>query len=122
VKNQAGQTNIFLAGVKMPSKKSGGGGGGNATANFKKQTGGYDFKGIDVLNVSVGKLKYIDLKNPQNNREQDIDLDDCVTPNVKSQADLGPLLAIIVLRSDGFFNFLVDEKKSGLDVLKQLGL
>jgi len=118
VKNQAGQTNIFSLGLIVPTKKSG---GGNVAASFKKQTG-YDFKGVDALNVSVGKLKYIDLKNPQNNREQEIGIENCVTPNVKSPTDLAPLMAIIVLHSDGFFNSLVDEKKPGYDVFKQLGL
>ena len=118
VKNQAGQTNIFALGLKLPAKKSG---GGQPAINFKKETG-YDFTGIDSLNVSVGSIKFIDLKNPQNNRAQVIGVDNCVTPNVKSPADLAPLVAIIVLRSDGFFNSLVDEKKPGFDILKQLGL
>jgi hypothetical protein len=116
VKNQAGLTNIFSLGVALPEKKS----GGNVAVDLKKQTG-YDFKGIDALNVSVGKAKFIDLKNQQNNREQTIGVDNCVTPNVKSPADLTPLAAIIVLHSDGFFNSLVDEKKPGFDILKQLG-
>ena len=118
VKNQAGQTNIFAFGLKLPAKKTG---GGQTAVNFKKQTG-YDFTGIDSLNVSVGTAKFIDLKNPQNNRTQVIGVENCVTPNVKSPADLAPLAAIIDLNSDGFFNSLVDQKKSGLDVLKQLGL
>jgi uncharacterized protein involved in outer membrane biogenesis len=118
VKNQDGQTNIFALGVKLPAKKSG---GGQNAINFKKQTG-YDFTGIDALNVSVGSIRFIDLKNPQNNRTQVIGVDNCVTPNVKSPADLTPLAAIIVLHSDGFFNSFVDEKKPGFDVLKQLGL
>ena len=118
VKNQAGQTNIFTLGLSVPTKKS----GGKQTAiNFKKQTG-YDFAGIDILNVSVGKVQFVDLKNPQNNRSQEIGVDNCVTPNVKSTADLAPLAAIIVLHSNGFFNSLVDEKTPGFDVLKQLGL
>ena len=85
VKNQAGQTNIFLPGIKVPSATSGGttSGGGNPLADFKKQSG-YDFTGIDMLNVSIGKVKYIDLKNPQNNREQTIGIDELVIPNVKS--------------------------------------
>jgi hypothetical protein len=118
VKNQAGQTNIFALGLKLPAKKSE---GGQNAINFKKQTG-YDFTGIDALNVSVGSVKFIDLKNPQNNRTQVIGVDNCVTPNVKSPADLAPLSAIIVFHSDGFFNSLVDEKNPGFDVLKQLGL
>jgi hypothetical protein len=117
VKNQAGVTNIFSLGVDLPARKS----RGNVAVDLKKQTG-YDFKGIDALNVSVGKAKFIDLKTPQNNREQTIGVDNCVTPNVKSPADLTPLAAIIVLHSDGFFNSLMDEKKTGFDVFKQLGL
>jgi uncharacterized protein involved in outer membrane biogenesis len=119
VKNQAGRTNIFLPGIKSQAKKSGV--GGNPLANFKKQSG-YDFTGIDMLNVSIGKVKFIDLQNQRNNREQTIGIDNLVIPNVKSQTDLMGLAADIALRSDGFFDSLVDQKKPGLDVLKQLGL
>jgi hypothetical protein len=118
VKNQAGQTNIFTLGLSVPTRKPG---GGQTKINFKEQTG-YDFKGIDSLNVSIGKAKFVDLKDPQNNREQNIGIEDCVTPNVESLTDLDPLAAIIILHSDGFFDSLVDQKKPGLDVLKQLGL
>jgi len=119
VKNEAGQTNILSLGALPPVKKHPG--GEQNVINFKKQTG-FEFTGIDVLNVSVGKAKFIDLKDPHNNREQVIGLENCVTPNVTTLADLGPLLAIVVLRSDGFFNSLVEEKKPGFDILKQLGL
>jgi hypothetical protein len=118
VKNQNGQTNIFALGFSAPSKKSG---GGQTAVNFKKQTG-YDFKGIDTLNVSIGKVKFIDLKDPQNNREQTIGIDNCVIPNVKSPTDLAGLAALVVLRSNGFFDSLAGQKKPGLDVLNQLGL
>jgi uncharacterized protein involved in outer membrane biogenesis len=143
VKNQAGQTNIFRPGIKLPSQQSGtdgtapantntflpgtnspvqkSGGGGNPLADFKKQSG-YDFTGIDALNVSIGKVKYIDLNNPQNNREQTIGIDELVIPNVKSLADLTGLAADIALHSNGFFDSLVGQKNSGLGVLKQLGL
>ena len=116
VKNQAGQTNIFSIAALPSAKKSGGGG-----KSFTKETG-FEFTGIDVLNVSVGTAKYIDLKDSKNNRTQVIGLDNCVTPNVKSQTELMPMVAIIVLRSNGFFKSLVDEKNSGSDILKQLGL
>jgi len=119
VKNQAGQTNIFLAGLKLPANKSGG--NGNALANFKRQSG-YDFTGIDVLNVSIGKVKYIDLNNQQNNREQTIGIEDCVMKNVKSPTDLMGLAADIALHSNGFFDSFADQKNPGLNVLRQLGL
>jgi uncharacterized protein involved in outer membrane biogenesis len=117
VKNQAGQTNIFLPDIQLPAKES----GGNPLADFKRQTG-YDFKGIDMLNVSIGKVKFVDLQNQRNNREQTIGIDSLVIPNVKSPTDLMGLAADIALHSDGFFDSLVDQKRPGLGVLKQLGL
>jgi hypothetical protein len=117
VKNQAGETNIFALGLSAPAKKS----GGDQTAiNFQKQTG-YDFKGIDTLNISIGKFKYIDLKDPQNNREQTIGLENVVVPKIKSETDLASLAPLIYWHSDGFFDSMVGQKKSGLDILKQLG-
>jgi hypothetical protein len=117
VKNQAGQTNIFMPNLKSSGEKS----GGNALADFKKKSG-FDFTGIDTLNVSVGKVKFIDLQNQNNNREQTIGIDDLVIPNVKSETDLLGLAVDIALHSNGFFDSLVGQKKSGLGALKPLGL
>ena len=85
VKNEAGRTNIFSLGVTWPSKKSG---GGKSAADFKKQTG-FEFKSIDVLNVSVGTVKFIDLKDQRHNRTQKIGLENCVMKNVKSPGRSG---------------------------------
>jgi hypothetical protein len=108
VKNQAGQTNIFSLGLSLPSKKS----GGNGTAYFKKQTG-FEFRSIDVLNVSVGTAKYIDLQDQRHNRTQKISIEDCVIRNVKSREDLAGLTVLIALRGGDFFSSLVDLKKPG---------
>jgi uncharacterized protein involved in outer membrane biogenesis len=108
VKNQAGQTNIFSLGLSLPSKKS----GGNSAANFKKQTG-FEFRSIDVLNVSVGKAKYIDLQDRRHDRTQKIGIEGCVIRNVKSREDLAGLTVLIALRGGDFFSSLVDLKKPG---------
>jgi hypothetical protein len=123
VKNQAGQTNIFLPGINVPVKKGGNSTNStsNALADFKKQSG-FDFKGIDMLNVSIGKVKFIDLQNQRNNREQTIGIENLLLPNVKSEVDLLGLAGAIALRSNGFFETVFGQKKSGLDALKQLGL
>jgi hypothetical protein len=109
VKNEAGRTNIFSLGVTWPSKKSG---GGKGAANFKKQTG-FEFKSIDVLNVSVGTAKFIDLKDQRLNRTQKIGLENCVMKNVKSQADLAGLAVLVALRGGDFFGSLVDLPRPG---------
>ena len=113
VKNEAGQTNIFSLGVTLPDKKS----SGVAAAEFKKQTG-FEFKSIDVLNVSVGTAKYIDLKDQRNNRTQKIGIENLPLRNVKSAADLAGLGVLVGLRSGDFFKLLVDPKTSGSDAVK----
>jgi len=52
--------------------------------------------------VSVGKARFIDLRDQHNNREQVIGLENCVTPNVTTLTDLGPLIAIIVCAATAF--------------------
>ena len=110
VKNEAGRTNIFSLGVTLPSKKSG---GGKGAAAFKKQTG-FEFQSVDVLNVSVGTAKFIDLKDQRNNRTQKIGLENCVMKNVKSQADLAGLAVLVALRGGDFFGSMVGLPKHGL--------
>ena len=114
VKNEAGQTNIFSLGVTLPDKKS----SGAAAAEFKKQTG-FEFKSIDVLNVSVSTAKYIDLKDQRNNRAQKIDIQNQVIKNVTSGADLAGLAVLVALRSGDFFKPLIDPKKSGAEYTAQ---
>jgi uncharacterized protein involved in outer membrane biogenesis len=115
VKNQAGQTNIFSLGLAVPTKKT----GRPAGESFTKRTG-LEFTGIDVLNVSIGTVKYIDLNNQRNNRTQIIGIQNCVLKNVKSSADLGGLAAFIALRSGDFFSSLSDRKNPGPGILKLL--
>ena len=102
VKNQAGQTNLFALGIPLLAKPVAAGGG---AADFTRETG-LTFLGIDVLNVSVGTLKFIDLSNPQNNRTQKIGIENLVVPKVKSAADLAGLAVLIELRSGTFFSAL----------------
>ena len=112
VKNQAGQTNIFSLGLAVPPPKS----GGLTGATFTKQTG-LEFKGIDVLNVSIGTARYLDLNDQRNNRTQVIGIQNCVLKNVKSPADLGGLAAFIALRSGDFLNSFQARKNSGSGIL-----
>ncbi len=110
VRNEAGRTNIFSLGATWPPKKSG---GGNGAADFKKQTG-FEFKSIDALNVSVGTMKFINLKDPRLNRTQKIGLENCVMKDVKSQADLAGLAVLVALRGGDFFGSLVDLPRIGV--------
>jgi uncharacterized protein involved in outer membrane biogenesis len=105
VRNARGQTNIFSLGLAWPKNPTGR--GNRARSEFQRQTG-LEFTGIDVLNVSVGTLKYIDLKDQRHNRTQEVGLQNQVIPNVKTPADLAGLAVLIGLRSGDFFDSLVD--------------
>jgi uncharacterized protein involved in outer membrane biogenesis len=98
VKNDAGQTNLFAIAGYVSVKNS----GTRSKAEFNKKTG-LDFTGIDVLNVSVGTLKFIDLKDQRQNRAQKIALENCVIKNVKTPADLAGLAVLVALRGGDFF-------------------
>jgi hypothetical protein len=107
VKNEAGQTNLFsIAALPAVTKKSGGG------KSFAKETG-FTFTGIDVLNVSVGTAKFIDLKDQKNNREQKIGIENCVMKNVKTPTDLAGLAVLVALRGGGFFGSLMNPQNAG---------
>jgi hypothetical protein len=115
VKNEAGQTNIFSLAPPPPTARKTGG-----KISFSKQTG-MDFTGIDVLNVSFGTAKFIDLQNQKNNRVQKIGIENCVMKNVKMPTDLAGLGLLVGLRSGDFFNSLTGQKNSDPDILKLLG-
>jgi len=100
VRSRKGDINVFAVG-SAPHMNAGVSG-----PSFKKETG-YDFKGIDALNVSFNKAKFIDLQNRHNDRDQTIGLQNCVVPDVKSSRDLAGLAVFIDLRSNHFFDPLV---------------
>jgi len=105
VRNEAGQTNLFALGLALPQKGAAGG-GDRQLKEFQQRTG-LDFQGIDALNVSVGTARFIDLKDPRNNREQKIGIDNLVMKNVKTPADLAGLMVLVALRGGDFFTTLL---------------
>jgi hypothetical protein len=92
VKNADGVTNIMSLANTMAPRKSGGGSRTVAPLN------GYTFTGIDVLNLSVGAVKYVDLKEPGRNRVAAINLENQIYTNVMSSADLHGLSGQLWLR------------------------
>lgn len=97
VKNEAGQTNIVMLMAQAGAKKPGGGRGGSGG----RRDGEFKFTGVDVLNLSLGKLRFIDLKSPQLSRELNLNIRDQVLKNVKSESDLFGVLLLVWLRSGG---------------------
>ena len=103
VRNESGQTNLYALGLALPAKgRNEGKEAGKGLQEFKRRTG-LEFTGIDVLNVSIGEARFIDLKDPHNNRQQKIGIDNLVVKNVKTPAKLAGLAVLVALRSGDFF-------------------
>jgi hypothetical protein len=94
VKNQAGETNIVTMLAKMPKGK---------LAPHGIHIGGkkFDFESIDVLNLSLGRMRFIDLKDRKNDRDVTINADNQVFNNVKTEGDVYSIMFLIWLRSGG---------------------
>jgi uncharacterized protein involved in outer membrane biogenesis len=90
VENKDGRTNIvgILAGLeKMTSTNSRG-----------ARVAGWEFTGIDTLNLSLGKLKYVSMKKPGKTAEVDIGLRNEIITNVRSAAELSSVIISAALR------------------------
>jgi len=94
VKNKAGQTNVVTMLAKMPKGK---------LAPHGIRIGGkkFDFESIDVLNLSLGRMRFIDLNDRSKDRDVVLNLDDQVFNNVKTEGDVYSILLLIWLRSGG---------------------
>jgi hypothetical protein len=90
VKNDLGGTNLMALQTKTASSK---------TAAVDE----LQFRGIDVLNLSVGKMRFIDLRNRARDREFYPNLQNQVFKNIKTTGDLYGVLIMLWLRSGGGF-------------------
>ena len=90
VRNDTGHTN--LASIRWKISPPGGG------RRYE-----LPFPVIDVLNLSVGRARFIDLRDSRHDREFHPNLQNQIFHDVKSAADLNGVLFMIWLRSGGGF-------------------
>jgi len=91
VKNAAGATNLTSFINRMLPQTSR---GGRSVASLN----GYKFTGIDLLNLSLGSVKFVDLKDQRRNRIAPIGIQNQIYTNVQSAADLHGLAEQLWLR------------------------
>ena len=92
VKNNEGETNIYSIARAIVTSKPGGGG-----RSFTPVSG-FQFEGIDSLNVSIGVAKFVDMKNHLHDRALALGIQNQVISNIKSPEDLGELENLIWIR------------------------
>lgn len=88
VRNDAGRTNLLHLDWKNPSRAL-------------HQARDLPFPEIEVLNLSLGRVRLLDLEHPRRNREFRANLENQIFRNIKSPDDLRGLLFLLWLRSGG---------------------
>lgn len=94
VKNQRGRTNVIDLLQKLSI-------GATDTNRVPQWLRAYRFTGIDRLDLTLGKARYIDLNDARNNRELELNLRNQLFTNVKSEGDVYGILFMMWLRSGG---------------------
>jgi len=91
VESQQGRTNLVdLLGKVSPEAVGAPASGGSS---------GFEFAGTDLLNLSVGKVRYTNLRLPRRNQETPIGIRSEIIPNVRTEQDLLGILFKILLRA-----------------------
>ena len=91
VEGMNGRTNIIdLLGHVSPQVV------GSSTAKTNQDV---QFSGIDMLNLSVGTVRYVNLRRPQRNQEINLALKNEIVQNVRSEQDMAGILFKILLRA-----------------------
>src|SRR6266404_4990669 len=94
VQGKDGKTNLQALQEREKQKDSGSGTGASAV----------EFECIDMLKLSIGKLKFTSDKNPARNEEAYVGMKNETVKNIRSMKDLQPLIARIALEKG--LNFL----------------
>jgi len=105
VKNAAGVTNLMPFVNSMAPRKSGGAGRTVAPINGRK------FTGIDLLNLSIGTVKFVDLKDQRWNRMAVIGIENRIYTNVLSSTNLPGLSERLWLRGGSIVGLPVHQPK-----------
>jgi len=91
VESQHGRTNLVEILRKTAPEMIGAAAGSRLTE--------YVFDGIDTLNLSVGTVRYTNLRLPKRNQVSKLDLNNDLTHNVRTEQDLTALLFKVLLRA-----------------------
>lgn len=87
VENQKSQTNLQMLQALT-----------QANSQKKAREQSFDFAGIDTLNLTLGKIRFVSLKTPGPAREIDLGVKNQIQQNIKTGADLNALVLKIVLQ------------------------
>lgn len=91
VENQQGRTNLVDLLAKVAPE--------TLDASSSKSNRSSTFTGVDMLNLSIEKVRYTNLNRPRRNQEIKLDLRNQLVQNVRKEEDLVAILFKILLRA-----------------------
>jgi uncharacterized protein involved in outer membrane biogenesis len=95
VQRKDGKTNIqALEETQRKAMRTTSGSGSKGGARFQ-------FTGIEILNLSLGKATHVNLSNPSQVKEVNLNIRNQIIPNIKTEQDLESILAALVLSHGG---------------------
>ncbi len=89
VESKDGRTNILNVAAALETA-----GGGKSTNHAD-----FNFKGIDTLNLTVGKVRSINLRIPARSQEMNLALQNEIVQNVRSWDDMAGILLKVLVRA-----------------------
>lgn len=92
VRNRSGQTNIVDFIQRAGTE-------GREALSAKLPSKEFGFTGVDELNLSLGRIRFIDLRDPRRNREAYFGLRNAEIRNIRNEGDLYGVAAIVLVRS-----------------------
>ncbi len=84
-----GRTNLLEWASKAPT----------GAGDSRSSGGGYSFSGIDLLNLTVGKVRYTDMQHPKRSQEVQLKLENRLERNVRSPDEIVNLLLKEIFRT-----------------------
>ena len=89
MENNAGETNIVTILHEVAPEGFG--------SSRNKNEGSSGFGGIDMLNLSVGKVKYTNLRDARRDQEVDVRMRNAIIQNIRTEDDMaGVFLKVLV--------------------------
>jgi hypothetical protein len=72
---------------------------GTPGASSSARTRGYRFTGIDLLNLSVGRVRYLHLQRPKRNQDIKLALENHMVRDIRSEEDFANVLLKVLFRA-----------------------
>ena len=70
-----------------------------AATRSSPRFGRYSFTGIDLLNLSIGRIRYTDLRRPKRSQDIQLALENHIVRNVRSEEDFANIILKLLFRA-----------------------